>query len=48
MMQDMGMTWARTCWLVLVFNQVGYGERRLHREMPHQHGLAIAEVPQIT
>lgn len=29
-MQDMGMTWARAGCLVLVIDQVGYGERRAH------------------
>jgi dienelactone hydrolase len=29
-MQDMGMTWARAGCLVLVIDQVGYGERRSH------------------
>src|SRR5262249_46413727 len=29
-LQDMGMTWARAGCLVLVINQVGYGERRSH------------------
>lgn len=29
-MQDMGMTWARAGCMVLVIDQVGYGERRAH------------------
>lgn len=29
-LQDMGMTWARAGCLVLVMDQVGYGERRMH------------------
>ena len=29
-LQDMGMTWARQGCLVLVMDQLGYGERRLH------------------
>src|SRR5205823_3925849 len=29
-LQDMGMTWARRCCLVLVMDHLGHGERRQH------------------
>ena len=35
-LQDMGMTWARQGCMVLVMDQISYGERRQHRPGPRQ------------